>query len=292
MKQEGESSNRVECHHPRRRAGLWMNLRNASVISILIHSCAGLVMFFILREGLDTNPDFSLRMMFLAEHKAAWVLSWLVWNAAAFSILYFYFSFVRAHHRWSESNSEEKATRKPFARLSAMHFAFALSIAAVALDLGAESIQMGVLPELAAKYPPVDPRQISLKPGVPGLTQDGNLPSPILTKVLFDAFNRTSIMLTGCMANFLYTATATILLIATRKRYGIVTLISGVLVAISGTCLSAACILNSVPGMFWTNAFLLPALSIWQLTIALDAQKRGREAAKTEAAPEARQQRQ
>lgn len=275
MKQEDESSNKGECHRPRRHARVWLNLRNASVISILVHSCAGLAMFFILREGLDANPDFAARMTFLVERRSEWTLAWMVWNAAAFSILYFYYSLVKAHHRWSNSNSEVKPTRRPYGTLSAMHFALALSTVAVALDLAAESIQMGVLPDIAAKYPPVDPGQMSPVPGVMSLA--GQPQAAAWTRTLFEAFNRMSIMLTGCMANFLYTATATVLLIATRKRYGLVTLVSGALISISGTWLSVACILNSVSQMFWTNAVLLPALLGWQLSIALDAQKRGRE---------------
>lgn len=266
MTQEGETSNKSECHHRRRGGRVWMRLRNASVFSIVIHSCAALVMLFALREGLDTNTDFAARMRFLVDRRSEWTLAWMVWNAAAFSILYFYFCFVRAHHRWSESLSDEKPPQQSYARISAMHFALALSTAAVALDLGAESIQMGVLPDIAATY----------------LQQDVQLPAAAAVKALFEAINRTSIMLTGCMANFLYTATATVLIIATRKRYGLITLISGALVSISGTWLSVACILNSVSNMFWTNAVLLPALVIWQLAIALDAQKRGREAATTE----------
>lgn len=266
MTQEGETSNKSECHHRRRSGRVWMRLRNASVFSIVIHSCAALVMLFALREGLDTNTDFAARMRFLVDRRSEWTLAWMVWNAAAFSILYFYFCFVRAHHRWSESLSGEKPPQKSYARISAMHFALALSTAAVALDLGAESIQMGVLPDIAATY----------------LQQDVQLPAAAAVKALFEAINRTSIMLTGCMANFLYSATATVLIIATRKRYGLITLISGALVSISGTWLSVACILNSVSNMFWTNAVLLPALLLWQLTIALDAQKRGRETAKAE----------
>lgn len=267
MKPDGESSNKIGCHQERRHGRAWMNLRNASIVSIVIHLCAGLVMLLVLRQGLDTNPDLTSRLTFLVESRTQWVLAWLVWNAAALSILYFYFCFVRAHHRWSDTH---RLANSKNTGLSVMHYALALSTAAVALDLAAEGIQMGVLPGIALTY----------------LQQDARLPEAASLKALFEATSGTSTMLTGCMANFLYTVTATILLISTRNRYGTVTLLSGGLLAVSGVWLSVACILNSVSNMFWSNAVLLPTLLVWQMTIALDAGKRCREES-TASEPEA-----
>jgi len=45
--------------------------------------------------------------------------------------------------------------------------------------------------------------------------------------------------------------------------------IAGVAVALFGLMLSGAALLDSVSGMFWTNALLIPSILIWLAGVAL-----------------------
>src|SRR5262245_38659762 len=86
-------------------------------------------MILVMRNGLETNPDFHDRVRFITEHRELWSESWLIWTAAAIAILYFYSAFTEAHG----------------VRPTAVY----LTVAAVVMDLSAQAIEMGLLPRIA-----------------------------------------------------------------------------------------------------------------------------------------------
>lgn len=110
----------------------WRRLERSAWLSLGVHLAAGLAMAFVLRWGLETNPDLESRLRFLAEHTFAWRAAWGTWNAAALSVLWFFYAFARA---------------KPGGVTRA---ALRIGFAAVALDLSAEAIEMWHIPRLAA----------------------------------------------------------------------------------------------------------------------------------------------
>jgi hypothetical protein len=221
----------------------WSRLRLAAWLAFLVHLLAFLAMALILRQGLDT-AELGDRLHFLAEHTLWWNLGWLVWNTAALTILYFYLCFVLAHQR----------AARPQAALWA---AVLLTAAGVALDLGAEAIEMGVIPELArvARH------------------ESGHGPA---TKQ-FLTLHRLAMMLTGYGANGLYSISALLLAWTTRREYRIWEWPAGIAVGISGLGLSAAVLADSVEAMVLANIALGPALLCWLLMAALrgSAEPRG-----------------
>ncbi|MCP4036456.1 MAG: hypothetical protein GY733_05935 [bacterium] len=221
----------------------WKRLEWASWISIATHLAAGLAMAGILRQGLETNPDLHERLRFLAEQPLLWCSGWLPWNLAALSILYFFFCFQRAH----ESSEQEDGR--------GARIAVYLGAAAVAPDLAAQAIEMGLLPNLAAAA-------LEAARDHPEQTLDARIPLLV---------HRSAVLLTGYAANTLYTTATLLLLIATRSSYPPRVLLCGSLVVASGAGLSVAALLDSVTGMFFANLVLVPSLLLWQLQIALDA---------------------
>jgi hypothetical protein len=193
-------------------------LRRAAFLALGLHLIAGISMAFILARGLETNPDLQDRMAFLVNHRIMWTAAWLTWTAAGPAILYFYAAFADAH---------------PASPKIAVYF----TIAALAPDLGAQAIEIGVLP---------------------GITS----PEMFLT------LSRTATMLSGYLANGLYTLTALMLVWASRGAYPKWVSVAGFTVAVAGFALSLAVLIGSVPGMFWTNVVLVPALLIWLTGVA------------------------
>lgn len=193
-------------------------LSEAAWLAVGVHLAAGLAMLLILERGLETNPDLSDRMAFVAS-SAAWKAAWFTWAAASASILYFMLRFAQA-------------LPLPSARL-----AFALTVIAVPLDLAAQWIEAFVLP---------------------------SSPSP-------DGFLRThrlAVLLTGFGANSLYTLAAGAAAVAGRRRYPAWITGSGAGVVAAGSALSIAAALDSMRGMFFANAFLVPFILAWQGGIA------------------------
>ena len=130
-----------------------------------------------------------------------------------------------------------------------------LATVAVAADLAAEAIEIGVLPGWA---------QLVVTEGVTG---DGDSSSANQ----FHALHRTSVMLSGYLANGLYSLTALILAWGTRSRYPGWVWGSGIGVGVSGLTLSVACLLDSVGGMFWSNVFLVPLILVWLAGVGLSS---------------------
>ena len=110
-----------------------------------------------------------------------------------------------------------------------------LTLVAVTADLSAEAIYMGV---------------------VPGLPADALL-----------VWDRRAVLLTGFFANGLYTGVAGLLAWIARARYARWVGAAAAAVVVAGAGLSAAAFFGSVPGLFWTNALLVPAIVAWQLGV-------------------------
>lgn len=131
---------------------------------------------------------------------------------------------------------------------AACRLAVAVSAAGAAADLTAEAIEMFVLPPLAAR----------------GLVDPA-------AAVVFLKTHRQAVLLTGGLANGLYTASTWLVVLSTWSRYRALTRAAGVGVGLAGAALSAAAVMGSVSGLMWTNAVLLPCLVMWQAGIARES---------------------
>ena len=203
-------------------------LQRPAIVAFCIHLLAGAAMAAILRHGLETNPDLQSRLGFLVDHRVLWTLGWLTWTAAAIAILYFYIAFAAGH---SEDTSSTPALR----------LAVLLTAAAIAPDLSAQAIEIGVLPDLAGLN---DPDRFVL-------------------------FHRTAVLMSGYVANGLYSLSALILAWSTRNAYRPWIWLAGLAVGCFGFLLSAAALMNSPAGMFWSNVVLVPAILVWLGGVAL-----------------------
>ena len=125
-------------------------------------------------------------------------------------------------------------------------FALLLTVAALGPDLSAQAIEIGVLPSLASR------------------AFNSNA-----TPELFLTMHRVAVMLSGFLANGLYSTTALILTWGARGAYPPWVSIIGIAVGIFGIALSVAALLDSVAGMFWANLFLLPAILLWLAAVAI-----------------------
>ena len=227
----------------------WLQLRFAASLALVSHLIAGLAMALVLRHGLETNPSFPERLGFLANHTALWVAAWLTWNVAALSILYFYFSFSRMYENQEQSNA------------SLLRLAVLLSTAGIAADMAAEAIEMGVLPDLAILALKETSKELLIQPA----TQ------------LFLTVHRVDVMLTGYLANGLYSISALLLAWQTRHSYHACVWMTGIGVGVFGLVLSASVLIQSIDGMFWSNVLLVPSIVIWLGGIAVTSHKRARE---------------
>lgn len=201
-------------------------LRRAAVLAFCAHLVAGLSLALVLERGLETTPEIQDRFAFLVNQWALWTLGWLTWTVAAISILYFFLAFADSHYIRS--------------RLPVY-----LTIIAIAPDLVAQAIEIGVLPSLAV--------DAFSRNGVPEL---------------FLALHRVAVMLSGCLANGLYSVSAASLAWMARHAYPAWITALGIAVGVFGLALSVAALLDSVAGMFWTNVLLVPALLLWLAVVA------------------------
>jgi hypothetical protein len=112
-------------------------LSEAAWIALAVHALAGAAMLLVLRRGLATNPDLADRMAFVAARPSSWLAAWGSWNAAALTILYFFFRFAGTH-----SGRDAVAARR-------LRLAVSIGALAVVLDLTAEAIMMFGLPAAA-----------------------------------------------------------------------------------------------------------------------------------------------
>jgi len=231
----------------------WLALRRAAWLSAAVHLIAGLAMLLVLGEGLESNEDHAARLRFLVEERAIWTAGWLVWHAAALSMLWFALCFDRAgQDEGRGSGASGLAT-----------FAVALTAAAIALDLGAQAIELGLTPALAAEVLAAEAR--------------GDEAARAEAWTAFLRTHRAAMLLTGYAANGLYTFASLALAWSDRRRYPAWTGAAALLVGGGGMALSAAVLADHVGGMVWSNVVLLPGILLWQAGVALAA---GRFAAK------------
>jgi hypothetical protein len=216
----------------------WARLRAAAWAAAATHLVAGAAMACILRKGLATNPDVEARLRFITEQPVSWTMAWLCWNAAALTILYFFVCFFRV-------NQSDNGR---------LLFPVMLVAAAVAADLTAESIAMGVWPEVAVQV---------LRARTTAMGQ-------------FEMWDRTVTMLTGYLANGLYALATMLAVWPTRSDYPRAVWLVGLAVAGVGVALSIAALYDSVPALVWTNALLVPCIILWQVGVAITAGKRAR----------------
>ena len=137
-----------------------------------------------------------------------------------------------------EAHREDPTASAPLLRR-----AVPLTVAAVACDLSAQAIYLWLVPGAPAKA--------------------------------LLAWDRRAVLLTGLLANGLYTTAAGLLAWACRASYPRWTGAAAALVVAGGAWLSAAAWADSVPGMFWSNILLVPALLAWQAGVGLTALRRG-----------------
>ena len=114
-----------------------------------------------------------------------------------------------------------------------------LTIAAIGPDVCAQAIEMGALPQIATRAD------------------------------LFVTLHRIAVLMSGFVANGLYSASALILAWLTRRVYPAWVSAAGVATGVFGMALSAAALSNSADGMFWTNVVLLPCLLLWLGGVAI-----------------------
>jgi hypothetical protein len=205
-------------------------LQRAAVVALCIHLLAGLSMLIVLRRGLETNPVFQDRLVFLVNSRPSWTFAWLTWTAAAIAILYFYVVFADVH--------------RPGSRLAIL-----LTVAGVGADLAGQAIEIGVLPRLAY--------------------QAHQASSTNAAAELFLALHRVAVMLSGYVGNGLYSVTAMLLAWSARHAYPAWVSSIGIAVGVFGIALSAATLLDSVAGMFWINVFLVPSILLWLGGVAI-----------------------
>ena len=208
-------------------------LRRAATVAFCLHVLAGMAMAVVLRHGLETNPDFHDRLNFLVNHSVLWTFAWLTWTAAALAILYFYAAFASAH--------EAGQVWKPVLRGAVL-----LTVAAIGPDLAAQAIEIGVLPAMANRI-------LNANTGAE----------------LFLSLHRAAIMMSGYVANGLYSLSALILAWSTRNAYPVWVYGAGLAVGCFGLMLSAAALMDSANGMFWSNVLLVPSILFWLAGVAL-----------------------
>jgi hypothetical protein len=90
----------------------------------------------------------------------------------------------------------------------------------------------------------------------------------------FLAWHRAAVLLTGLLANGLYTLSALLLVWASRSLYPRRIQIAGFGVVAGGTALSAAAWADSAAGMLGANVVLVPSLLLWLAGVAASAARR------------------
>lgn len=126
---------------------------------------------------------------------------------------------------------------------SPLKTAVLLTIVAVAADWTAQAVEVFVLP---------------------GLAQAGNATA-------FLAWHRAAVVLTGFLANGLYTLSALLLVWTTRSAYPRWIQAVGFGVVTGGAILSAAAWADSATGMLLANVVLVPCLLAWLVGVAISA---------------------
>jgi hypothetical protein len=85
---------------------------------------------------------------------------------------------------------------------------------------------------------------------------------------LFLIVHRAAVLMSGYLANGLYSLSALLLAWTSRHAYPVWVWTAGLAVSLFGLMLSVAALAGSTAGMFWTNVFLLPAILLWLAGVA------------------------
>lgn len=122
-------------------ARAWRIASVAAWAALGTHLLASLALLVLLHDGLDTNPDATSRLAYIAGHRAAWIGGWLTWHGASLSIVVF-IELIAAAAREGD-------------RAAPACVAAALAIAALAMDLAGQTLLIGFMPPAAD--PLIDP---------------------------------------------------------------------------------------------------------------------------------------
>src|SRR5439155_2023431 len=120
-----------------------------------------------------------------------------------------------------------------------------LTAMGIAADLSGQAIEIGMLPGIAEHV-------LGLSAGIDR----------------FISLHRTAVMLSGFAGNGMYSLSALLLAWKTRRAYPLWVSSAGIATGGFGLALSAAVLVNSGSGMFWTNVFLVPSILVWLAGVA------------------------
>jgi len=182
---------------------------------------AAIAMLLVLKPGLPVEGStLTGRMEYLNLHLGAWWGGWLLWHAAAISLVAF---FAALACLWRD--------QAPILTLLAP----LLAAAGLAADICAEAIYMGVVPQLA-------PESFTIGENIAGV-------------------------MTGYVANGLYTIGGILLTWAGARKLPQSLLLMAVPLWTAGLCLSAASLMHSTTGQFWSTAILMPLFISWTFLV-------------------------
>lgn len=122
-------------------ARAWRIASVAAWAALGTHVLASLALLVLLHDGLDTNPDATSRLAYIAGHRAAWIGGWLTWHAASLSIVVFIVLIAAAARIGGQA--------------APARVAVAFVIAAFAADIAGQALLIGFMP--SAADPLIDP---------------------------------------------------------------------------------------------------------------------------------------
>lgn len=209
------------------------HLKIAAVASACAHTVSAFAMAIFLAPGLDTNPDLKARILYISSNAQIWKLGWVSWMISAISFLVYIYCF-RRFHLYNPSSSRKLL----YAALGAVCIA-------VLADLTFESREIFYVTELVQN------------------SQNTNIEKDFL-------LNHQIFMVgSGIIANLLYCLATILSVVATKNSYPAWVKYFGYGVLIFGVAASIFCCTGFVPGMFWSNAFLIPLIVFWQMGVAI-----------------------
>jgi hypothetical protein len=146
-------------------------------------------------------------------------------------------TILNFYARFAAAHQSRGVSRAP------LKVAVLLTVAAVGADWTAQGFEIFVLP---------------------GFARAGNAPS-------FLIWHRAAVVLTGFLANSLYTVSALLLVWASRRAYPPWLRFAGFGVVAGGSILSVTAWADSAAGMLFANVVLVPCLLVWLGGVATSA---------------------
>lgn len=220
------------------------HLKIAAVVSACAHTVSAFAMAFLLAPGLDTNPDLKARILYISSNAQIWKLGWASWMISAMSFLVYIYCFRRFH------------LDNPLSSRKLLSAALGAACIAVLADLTFESREIFYVTELVND------------------SQNTNIEQAFL-------LNHQIFMVgSGIIANLLYCLATIFSVVATRTSYPTWVQCIGYGVLVFGVSASIFCYTGFVPGMFWSNAFLIPLIVFWQMGVAIKSVGVGSDSAK------------